>query len=111
MANRNIILLSVLILLAACRNDDPAAANEAPAIDPDDTPPSVNLPPAVLNMQPRGRLPSGAWLELNGARICDGYMTRLESEDYCAATVPEDWRPFEFDGQTYFVQPLAGESR
>jgi hypothetical protein len=35
-------------------------------------------------------------------------MTRFEDVDYCAATIPDDWEPFEFNGTIYYVQPLAG---
>ena len=53
-------------------------------------------------------LPTGRWEYKDGAKICNGYLTRFESEDYCAAEVPKDWVPFTFDGQTYYVQPLSG---
>ena len=46
--------------------------------------------------------------EQNGARVCDGYMTRFDGEDFCSACPPEDWEPFTFDGQTYYIQPLDG---
>jgi hypothetical protein len=52
-------------------------------------------------------LPSGNWLNENGARVCDGYMTRFADQEYCAAEIPEDWVPFTFDGQEYYIQPLA----
>ena len=51
----------------------------------------------------------GNWVERDGARFCEGYLTRYADEDYCASDVPEDWRPFEFDGQTYYLQPLVQE--
>ena len=50
----------------------------------------------------------GIWREQNGARVCDGYMTRFDGEDFCSACPPEDWEPFTFDGQTYYIQPLDG---
>ncbi len=50
---------------------------------------------------------SGKWIEQDGVLMCDGYRTRVESEDYCEAQVPEDWQPFEFDGRTYFMIPLT----
>jgi hypothetical protein len=50
---------------------------------------------------------SGKWIEQDGVLMCDGYLTRVESEDYCEAQVPEDWQPFEFDGRTYFMIPLT----
>ncbi len=39
------------------------------------------------------------------------YLTRIEKEDYCAAEVPSDWRPFEFNGRNYYVQPLMDACR
>ena len=50
---------------------------------------------------------SGKWIEQDGVPMCDGYLTRVENEDYCEAQVPEDWQPFEFDGRTYFMIPLT----
>ena len=37
---------------------------------------------------------------------CDGYLVRFKNEEYCASTVPDDWVPFEFNGYTYYRQPL-----
>ena len=56
-----------------------------------------------------GQIPPfpGEWVEKDGSRSCNGYWTRFESEDFCVSEVPSDWIPFEFDGQTYFVQPLT----
>lgn len=53
---------------------------------------------------------TGEWVEKDGSRFCNGYMTRVDSEDFCVSEIPEDWVPFEFEGQTYFVQPLADGS-
>ena len=54
-------------------------------------------------------LPSGKWIDKDGAKICDGYLTRRADQDFCAAEIPADWVPFEFDGTTYYIQPLAGQ--
>ena len=35
------------------------------------------------------------------------YIAHIEKGDYCAAEVPSDWLPFEFNGRTYYVQPLT----
>ena len=51
--------------------------------------------------------PSGQWVERDGQIVCDGYLTRVDDQDYCAAEVPDDWRPFTFDGELYYVQPLG----
>lgn len=52
-------------------------------------------------------LPPGEWRDENGARVCDGYMTRFADQDYCAAEVPEDWVLFEFNGEDLYIQPLT----
>ncbi|MDJ0908577.1 MAG: hypothetical protein QNI99_05265 [Woeseiaceae bacterium] len=49
----------------------------------------------------------GNWVRRGGALVCEGYMTRYADEDYCASEVPDDWRPFELNGEIYYVQPLA----
>ena len=38
---------------------------------------------------------------------CEHYLTRVESEDFCSEEAPVDWEAFEFEGETYFLQPLA----
>ncbi len=50
---------------------------------------------------------SGEWKTENGSLDCDGFLTRVANEDFCSVEVPEDWRPFQFNGKTYYVQPLA----
>ena len=50
---------------------------------------------------------AGEWVERDGSRFCNGYMTRVESEEFCVSEIPDGWVPFKFEGQTYFVQPLA----
>ena len=52
---------------------------------------------------------SGKWIEEGGERYCDGYLTRNADEAYCSADIPEDWRPFEFNGDTFFVTPLRND--
>ena len=54
---------------------------------------------------------SGEWLYINDDRVCDGYLTRNASEEFCEVNIPEDWRPFAYDGKTYFVQPLSMDIR
>ncbi len=53
--------------------------------------------------------PEDNWVERDGTLVCEGYMTRYADERFCASEVPHDWRAFEFNGQTYYVQPLAQE--
>lgn len=51
--------------------------------------------------------PSGNWYLQDGIRVCDGYIVRNANEEYCASEIPEDWVPYSFDGQEYYVQPLT----
>lgn len=50
---------------------------------------------------------SGQWIDRNGVKNCDGYLTRLEDDEYCSSEIPSDWVPFKFEGRTFFVQPLS----
>ncbi len=50
--------------------------------------------------------PSGQWVERDGQIVCDGYLTRFDDHDYCSAEAPDDWTPFSFDGELYYLQPL-----
>lgn len=54
------------------------------------------------------QLKSGQWKSVNGSSVCDGYLSNVANENYCAAAVPGDWRSFTFNGQIYYVQPLSG---
>jgi len=100
---RFIMLVSAVLIAAGCRGAEPPSAetttptNPPATIDPSHEPNSLMAP----------ELPPGTWREEHGARFCEGYLTRREDLDYCAAEVPGDWEPFEFDGQTYYVQPLT----
>ena len=53
-----------------------------------------------------GKEYSGEWVNRDGELVCDGYLMRKANEDFCSATVPDDWKPFWFNGKTYYVQPL-----
>lgn len=55
----------------------------------------------------QGQQQPGEWIEKDGARICLGFLTRNADQDFCAAEVPADWVPFEFNGNTYYMQPLS----
>lgn len=126
---RVIICVSFLLALVSSNSlaDEPA---EAP--DHSTSPPLLELTPAEQEkifgplisgeqkrgfvILPKGLAPlenppklSGEWIDRDGVRECDGYLTRIENEEYCAAEVPSDWQPFEFDGMTYYVQPIKDE--
>lgn len=50
---------------------------------------------------------SGRWTLVDGSLVCDGYLTRFSSQEFCQAQVPEDWETYLFDGKTYYVQRLS----
>ncbi len=52
---------------------------------------------------------SGQWIERGGVKECDGYLTQMEDEEFCSSEIPSDWVPFEFDGRTYYLEPLSGD--
>lgn len=54
------------------------------------------------------QLRSGEWVKKDGAFVCDGYLTRSTDRDFCSPLPPQDWVPFTFEGQQYYVQPLGG---
>ncbi len=120
-------LIILLAVFSSTYADDPAKAPEESTSEPPDklTPEQLKLLYKYMAREKRGfvippktTMPwedrpkfTGDWIERDGVRTCDGYLTQIENEDYCEAEVPADWLPFEFDGRTYFVQPLADKSR
>ena len=53
---------------------------------------------------------SGKWVEQGGVLTCDGFMTRRDDQDYCSAEAPDDWVPFEYEGEIFYLQPLRGDT-
>jgi len=109
MNTRIAVLFSSFAALASCQTDVSSDATEP---DSDATPlfVSPDPPPTVQEYLKEHELSPGNWREADGSRICEGYMTRFEDEDYCASQIPEDWIPFQFDGETYYSQPLTDQS-
>ena len=106
MDSRNAVLLSSFMVLIACQAEIPTDIEESNSVSV--LPFSSLEESAALEdyLREHGLAP-GNWRYEDVARICDGYMTRFEDEIYCASEVPDDWVPFEFDGQIYYVQPLG----
>ena len=50
---------------------------------------------------------SGTWTFRDGSLYCEGFLTLENGREHCADDVPGDWEPFEFNGMTYYRQPLA----
>ena len=131
MTTRTNFLFVILLSLVACHRP---ATNSGQQQDTDATLPEEQTPEAVVSdemaetereaqiamelaeldfeiiqegsIRP-GQLSEGTWYDQNGSRICKGFLTRNINEDFCAAEVPIDWVPFEFNGQTYYMQPLS----
>jgi len=133
-----VVFLIILLSLAACQRHDPAVEPLSKSEDPAaELKPgfsaglekdvlasleaqlgvakvlegSVQSDGTLIFRDPPTRSPvlTGEWIEKGGSRFCSGYMARIEDEDYCVSEVPEDWAPFEFEGETYFVQPLSDD--
>ena len=95
------------------------APKSEPTQETDPVPPAGWVPPAAseslppelwqrLNELAAGQLPdSSAPRPPRAVLDCDHYLTRVESEDFCSEEAPGDWESFEFEGETYFLQPLA----
>ena len=103
MNRQKALLLGSLIVLVACQTEEQEA--DSVAVLPFS---SVEESAAIEEYLRKYELAPGNWRQEGNARTCDGYMTRFEDVDYCAATIPDDWEPFEFNGTIYYVQPLAG---
>lgn len=96
--------LALPVVIADQQTDDADAESiqDSEKLSPDD---SEGM---IIDLTDEGRSKrSGKWLTENGASVCDGYLTQVEDEEYCAAEIPDGWRPFTFNGKTYYMQPLT----
>ena len=98
----------------------PADVQKSESIqETDPVPPADWVPPAAPESLPpelwqrldefaaRQRSNSSAPRPPRAVLDCDHYLTRVESEGFCSEEAPGDWESFEFEGETYFLQPLA----
>lgn len=128
---RNVIYCAVLLALLACQRQDSdeklkSDLGVSPMIEPAPEPTvTEEMKEAEREAQQavqdsenefeyfsrerlgQEQLALGKWIEENGSKICVGFLTRVADEDFCASTIPSDWEPFEFNGHTYYVQPLS----
>lgn len=58
----------------------------------------------------RGKMPETPLFEQGEFRACNGFLTRNIDEDFCSSQAPSDRVPFEFDGQTFYLQPLSANN-
>lgn len=49
---------------------------------------------------------SGKWIEEDGERVCDGYLTRTVEDAFCSKEVPAEWSKREFNHRTYYIAPI-----
>jgi len=133
-----VVFLIILLSLAACQRHDPAVEplskleDPAAVLKPDFSAELEKDVLALLEAQlgvakvlegsvqrdgtlifrdpaTRSSVLTGEWIEKGRSRFCNGYMARVEDEDFCVSEVPDDWAPFEYEGETYFVQPLSDD--
>lgn len=135
MVMRNIVLFVALLSSLACQRQDTKETQQPNLEKPSvvDSPPVPVVTDQMIEAEREaqqviadaenefgffyqerlGRLDlrPGEWVEENGSKICMGFLTRFEDEDFCAAAIPADWDPFEFNGHTYYMQPLSETSK
>ncbi len=101
--NRRIVTLASLFwIVSACQSaDDLSRSNQKPDY------PMTYLPPEVREGLERYLSERANGLDYGNFLTCKEYLTDVESENYCSSEVPSDWVPFEYDGETYYIQPLA----
>ena len=100
MKSKNLVLSVSLLALIACQTDKESASS---ADQPEAASPEM-LPDDITTIL-EGRIRKGDFLS------CDGYLVYFESENYCVSEVPADWVPFEFNGRTYYKQPLSEDGK
>ncbi len=104
MSSRFVILLTTLIITAACASDSRSTnAGKLVVLN------SVIFEDGdvLSNVQPSTQRP-GTWTDKDGSKFCDGFLTRNEGVDFCSSTAPKDWRSFTYGGVEYYYQPLGG---
>ena len=97
MKTRFVISVVVLSCVIGCDSDD--ATHRYPT--------SASRADLRLDSDPKDLLP-GEWELRDGIMACNGYLTRVEDNYFCAKSVPEDWEQFDFNEQTYYRVPLDG---
>jgi len=102
------LLLAVVIVLAACQSEVDAPTPEVQIEVLDFSPEHMD---ALKRFLAEKNVGEGNWAEKDGVLVCEGFLTKFENDDYCSSEVPEDWVPFEYQGQEYYVQPLADKER
>ncbi|MCZ6827356.1 MAG: hypothetical protein O7D88_07640 [Gammaproteobacteria bacterium] len=104
-----LLLLYSMALVSACERttSDELQANEKPISVEDAA--ETGTQDSWIEPEDSEHSFSGEWQILDGYRkVCDGYLTRSGGDDYCQKEIPADWLSFEFEGKTYYLQPLSG---
>ena len=109
MPRANIVFLGGLLLTCACHSEETGTCDSLnfDAIPEDHPIREVCQVPERPDPDAERSTPSGEWRVRRGKLVCDGYLTRQSGVDYCSDSVPDDWRRLEFNGKTYYVQPLS----
>ncbi len=89
----------VCLVTAACFSSAPEGQQQDYVFEYPDEEPDA---PDVLDFE------EFSWRAGESHISCRGYLTRVESDGYCSDELPKDWETFEFNGELYFFQPLAG---
>lgn len=96
MSTRLGIPFTAVIVFAGCQEDvsTPAPADELNFVDllPEDR-------EALKRYLAERNLDEGEWVEKDGGLVCEGFLTKFESDDFCSAGAPEDWVPIAYQGQ------------
>lgn len=98
----SIVLAGIMSALTACQSANYMA-------EPDDV---AEDPWSLLSPEDRDKiLRKFAEMQSQPSRQgywqCDGYLTDVERENFCSSETPNAWVPFDFQGETYYIQPLA----
>ncbi len=97
-------LCILALAVSACSASTESVEEDVLVLQPEPTDDLIDL----CRPSPHADLKSGEWEMIDGSKICRGYLTRFDSEEFCAKSVPSDWKAFTYDGQTYYMQPLSG---
>lgn len=100
-------VLIVVVTSFGCAED----VNNVPAQTGQDheQPAELALDPAMEFLKEQ-QLKYEKQLLLKDWKKCQGYLSNNMVDDFCVSEVPEDWTPFEFNSETYYVQPLSVRS-
>ena len=105
MSSRIVVLIVALNLIVGCAGETQSKDTPGLVVLND-----TFLEDGIIDLREGSSSPRpGVWIENDGSKICDGYLTKNEGVDFCSAAVPKDWKSLNYDGLEYFYQPLSGQ--